>query len=375
MKYGAEAVDSMKTCCFPSHAEHPEAMWFVFEKLNGKMVLFLSLRLSSVEMKKEGQGEQDDFHRGLHGADASAAAPGGATTASRAGCGDRLWMHLLEQQWQKQQPQREPAQQPSSHVGSVLSAPQAEGLWAPGGGGRRSSECDVRSQSHPRAFYTPERITGDAVSARRLQSEDARSLLPALPPAPAPSSFLLILCFWNQTFVSNLERLGAISWRAKVPIVSPPSGIIFFMILKSDACLLFKVGSAGYDKRFIPQDNHVDVGMLLYSTYNHVLYLMEILDLELLLNIFLFFFWRGASCGILLPWPGIEAGSTHSKSSWVLTTGPPATSNLTFIMSIFLPLKSFLEPWFNLFSKKIAHRAVVFRVFSSSYFIFILLDL
>lgn len=98
-----------------------------------------------------------------------------------------------------------------------------------------------------------------------------------------------------------------------------------------------------------------------YIAHIHVLHLMEILDLELSLNTFFsffFFFWRGASCGILLPWPGIEAGSTHSKSSWVLTTGSPATSHLTFIMSIFLPLKSFLEPWFNLFSKTIAHQAV-----------------
>ena len=60
-------------------------------------------------------------------------------------------------------------------------------------------------------------------------------------------------------FVSYLERLGALTWRANVPIVSPPSGITFFMIPKSGACLLFKVGSAGYEKRFIHQDNHVDV--------------------------------------------------------------------------------------------------------------------
>lgn len=61
------------------------------------MTPFLSLRLSAVELKKEGEGKQDDLPRGLQGAATSLGGGlrrglGGGDTggASRAGCGHRL---------------------------------------------------------------------------------------------------------------------------------------------------------------------------------------------------------------------------------------------------------------------------------------------
>lgn len=67
--------------------------------------------------------------------------------------------------------------------------------------------------------------------------------------------------------------------------------------------VLFKVGSVGYDKRFIPQDNHVDVGMFLYSTYTCLALNGDFGPRTCLTLFFSFFFLilEGASCGILLP--------------------------------------------------------------------------
>lgn len=238
MKYGAEAVDSMKTCCFPSHAEHPEAMWFVFEKLNGKNDAASQPETLSSRGGTGGKGKAG----WLPPRTARRCRLPWWWTSSLA-CWGRRGRQCRQPRWVWRQAVNASAAAAATEAAApagacstsllpcrlVLSAPQAEGPWAPGGGGRRSSKCVLWSQSYQRAFYTPEGITrGDE------QSKDARSLLPALPPAPAPSSFLLILCFWNQTFVSYLERLGAVTWRANVPIVSPPSSIIFFTILKSD---------------------------------------------------------------------------------------------------------------------------------------------
>lgn len=237
MKYGAEAVDSMKTCCFPSHAEHPEAMWFVFEKLNGKndaasQPETLSSRDGTGGKGKAGWlpprtarrcrlpwwwtsslacrgGRRRQWRQARwvwrQAVNASAAAAATEAAAPAGACSTSLLPCRL-----------------------VLSAPQAEGPWAPGGGGRRSSQ--VRSLIPE----LPEGLLYARGNHARRRAVRRRALPPARPPARTCALFLLMLCFWNQTFVSYLERLGAITWRANVPIVSPPSSIIFFMILKSD---------------------------------------------------------------------------------------------------------------------------------------------